>query len=116
MPEPTAPFVGEESDEYRAVCAYSPAPGEPKCDAPATMHVMVVDHAQHGRVGLASCDTHLLTARRSGEFVMEHRHEGFCGFPSTCWDMVRNVCILDDTGEEPALREAPTREMELSRG
>lgn len=116
MIEPAVPYVGPESDEYRAVCAYSPAPGQPTCDAPATVHVLVDDHAQYGEVGLASCDLHALTARRSGAFVMEHPYEGFCGFPATAWHKPQNVCVLDDTGEEPSLREAAPREMEPSRG
>jgi hypothetical protein len=116
MSEPVKPFVGEASSEYRAVCAYSPAPGQPTCDNAATVHVMVIDHTQHGRVGLPTCNLHLPTARASGEFLMEHPHRGYCGLPATCWDMVRNVCILDDTGEEPALRGVAAHEMESSRG
>jgi hypothetical protein len=109
------PWVGEESDEYRAVCVYADRPGQPQCGEPATVHVSSLA-ARYGYVVLASCATHAPIARSAGQFVMEHRYEGVCGFPSTIWDEQANRCILDDTGKEPALVEsgASTRTVEAN--
>jgi hypothetical protein len=98
------PWIGEESDEYRAVCVYADQPGQPQCGEPATVHVWSTD-SLYGGTMLASCDAHAPTARAAGQFVMEHRYEGVCGFPSTLWDDTVNRCVLDDSGEEPALRD-----------
>lgn len=100
-----SPWVGEESDEHRAVCVYSARPGQPPCGAPAIVHVQSIA-PRYGYVVLASCAAHAPIARSAGQFVMEHRYEGVCGFPSTIWDDTANRCVLDATGEEPALRGA----------
>lgn len=94
------PRVGAESDEYRAVCVYSRAPGEPQCNATARLHVMV-NSAGYGVVMLATCKSHALIARMSGFFLQEHTFEGYCGLPGTLWS-VENKCVLDDSGREPA--------------
>jgi hypothetical protein len=101
------PSVGVPSDEHRAVCVYSPLPGEPQCGIPATVHIRTVV-IEYGDVGLASCDGHASVARSAGRFVAEHEHEGYCGFPSTLWHDELNRCVLDDSGIEPsrALAEA----------
>lgn len=99
------PTVGAASDEYRAVCVYSRSPGEPQCDAPATVHVMT-DSAEYGVVALASCDTHAPIARAAGEYVMEHEHAGLCGLPGTIWHLAENRCVVDDSGVEPELSVA----------
>jgi len=75
---------------------YSPNPGDPSCNAQATLHVMVRS-SSYGVVMLATCDSHALIARKSGVFIQEHKHEGFCGFPGTLWSP-ENVCVLDDSG------------------
>jgi hypothetical protein len=93
----TGPRVGEASDEYRAVCVYSPEPGMPQCDKPATLHVRVEDKT-YGEVALATCDEHVGTARAAGRFVQEHAFKGFCGFPSSLWVLEHNLCVLDDSG------------------
>lgn len=95
-----APRVGAPSDEYRAVCVYSSAPGEPQCNATARLHVMV-NSGNYGVVMLATCDSHALIARMSGAFLQEHAFQGYCGLPSTRWSPA-NVCVLDDSGQEPA--------------
>lgn len=97
------PRVGPESDEYRAVCVYSRAPGEPQCSAPATLHV-AVDSDAYGIVSLAACTTHAPTARAAGRYLEEHAFEGYCGLPGTRWSPA-NVCVLDDSGREPARAE-----------
>lgn len=100
----TAPWVGKPTDEYRAVCLYSPHPGEPRCAAPATVHILVDDATNHGVVALASCDQHSGIARASGVLLMEHPHEGWCGLAGAFWDEAENRCVLDDSGREPALK------------
>lgn len=102
----TTPWVGEPSDEYRAVCVYSDRPGAPYCHEPATLHVRVED-GHYGCVALAACDAHVPIARASGRFIEEHAFEGFCGFPGTLW--IDNCCVLDISGQEPA-RQAVARE------
>lgn len=94
------PRVGAETDEYRAVCVYSPSPGDPQCDAPATLHVQV-DCDPYGVVALAACPQHAPIARASGRFIEEHVYEGYCGLPGTLWSP-QNMCVLDDSGREPA--------------
>jgi hypothetical protein len=99
------PTAGPASDEYRAVCVYIHRHGGPQCDAPATVHVMS-DTEQYGVVGFAACDVHARIARAAGRFVMEHPHAGYCGLPGTIWHLELNVCVLDDSGEEPLLTAA----------
>lgn len=101
-PRRDAPWVGPESDDYRAVCLYAPVPGAPRCDDPATAHILVADE-KYGTVSLVACDRHASTARAAAPVVDEHRHEGVCGFPSTLWMANPSRCVLDDSGEEPAL-------------
>ena len=98
------PRVGTESDEYRAVCVYSLRPGEPQCGRPAVVHVRTRD-SHYGEVVLATCTEHLPIARAAGEFLQEHQYEGWCGFPASLWNAELNVCLVDDTGVEPARRE-----------
>ncbi len=99
----TVPWVGESSDEYRAVCLYSLNPDTPPCDQPATVHILT-ESDKHGLVSLVSCDDHAPTARVSGRYVDEHVYGGVCGFPSTVWLFEpENRCALDDSGEEPVL-------------
>lgn len=69
---------------------------------------MVVDSG-YGTVSLAACEAHRRTAQASGEFVMEHEYTGLCGFPSTLWNEEANVCVLDDSGEEPDVIPPPGR-------
>lgn len=99
------PTVGLPSDEYRAVCVYSDEPGAPQCNEPAALHVMV-DDQKYGCVSLATCTKHARIARAAGSYRMEHPFEGFCGFPGTLWNEQHNVCVLDDSGQEPARAEA----------
>jgi hypothetical protein len=101
----TQPWVGEETDEYLPVCVYADRSGQPKCGEPATVHVWSIA-APYGNVMLASCAAHAPIARTAGRIIMEHRYEGVCGFPSTIWDDTANRCVLDDSGEEPVLRDA----------
>lgn len=99
----TKPWVGEPTDEYRAVCVYSERPGAPKCDATATVHVMVRDE-HYGPVGLVACDTHASTARASGEFITEHPFENWCDMPGSHWVLQPvDRCELDDGGPDRTL-------------
>lgn len=98
------PRVGVPSDEHRPVCEYSLRPGEPKCGQPATVHVRVHDE-HYGEVSLATCARHLSVARAAGEFLQEHVYEGWCGFPASLWHHELNVCLVDESGVEPVLRE-----------
>jgi hypothetical protein len=100
----TQPWVGEPSTEYRPICVYSSSPGHPRCDAPASAHVMVADD-RYGVVALTSCGTHAGLARTSGRFIMEHQYEGVCGFPGTLWDEITNRCVLDDSGQSREVRK-----------
>jgi hypothetical protein len=72
MSDPMPPTAGGPSGEYRAVCVFSRRPGEPQCDAPATVHILS-DTEQYGEVAFAACDQHARIAglrpgarRRSG--------------------------------------------------
>lgn len=102
-PEANCPWVGPASDEYRAVCVFAEQPGSPKCDAPATVHIRVAD-GTYGEVSLASCDRHASIARATAPVVAEHTYEGFCDFPASVWVGNPSRCVLDDSGEEPALK------------
>lgn len=113
MSDHMPPTVGPASDEHRAVCVYSPRPGDPQCDRPATLHVRT-DTDEYRQVALSTCDRHAPIARVAGRFVAEHEHALLCGLPGTLWAEVENVCVLDDTGEEPAL--AGRGVLEVSRG
>jgi hypothetical protein len=103
------PYVGEPSNEHRAVCVYAPTPAGPKCDQPATVHVMV-DSDRWGRVALSSCDDHRGVALASGTAIDEHPHQLLCGLPGTLWMFPPvSACLLDDSGVEQtatALAEA----------
>ena len=102
VPEPIPPQVGPPSDDYRAVCAFSLRPGMPQCEQAATVHVQVVSY-QYGPVALASCDQHADVARAADRCVQEHAFEGYCGLPGTLWSPTANRCVLDDSGQEPAV-------------
>lgn len=95
-------WVGEPSNEYRAVCEYSPKLGAKKCNLPSTVHVMV-DDPKYGRIALQSCSNHVSHARAAGRYVMEHKREGVCCLPGTLWLYKENVCVLDISGVEPEL-------------
>lgn len=105
--DPNVPRVGLPSTDYRAVCQYSHQPGAPECTNEATVHVATED-AHYGFVCLASCNEHAPIARASGRYVMEHTFEGVCGLPGTLWNEQLNRCVLDDSGEEPALHAHAT--------
>jgi hypothetical protein len=93
-----APRVGPPSDEHRAICLYSLAPGQPRCTAAATIHVLVNDPG-YGTVALPACDEHVHVARVAGSYLLEHAFEGWCGFPATRWlPEPANRCELDDSG------------------
>ncbi|HEX5995997.1 MAG TPA: hypothetical protein VFY84_12715 [Jiangellales bacterium] len=94
------PTVGGASDEYRAVCVYSPRPGGDPCGREATLHVLT-ESQQYGLVALASCAGHALIARAAGRFVMEHDFAGVCDLPGTIWHLTENRCVIDDSGVEP---------------
>lgn len=100
------PYVGEASDEYRAVCVYSPTPGAEQCGAAATTHVRVLDCGGYGEVCLASCADHAPVARAAGALVAEHAFSGCCGLPATMWLDGLNVCVLDESGVEPNIELA----------
>jgi hypothetical protein len=103
--------VGPESDEYRAVCAYS----GPSADVSASCQERAVRHlqvrtGQYGVVGLATCVAHLKVARLSAEVLLEHPHAGLCGLPGTVWlPEPDNACVLDATGVEPVYEGASVR-------
>jgi len=97
------PSIGGPSDEYRAVCLYSgPEPGPASCGAPAQTHLMI-ESAARGVVAVATCSRHDSIARAAGTVLYEHEYQVLCGLPSTLWHLALNVCILDDSGEEPEL-------------
>lgn len=97
------PWVGEVSTEYRAVCVYSPNPGEQQCDKTATHHVRVEDKT-YGEVALQSCEEHAPTARASGRFVQEHAYnDDTCASPRALWIVEHNACFLD--GAAPSQQE-----------
>lgn len=95
----TAPYAGHASDEYRPVCVYAEAPGEPGCNKLATWHIAVAD-AHYGQIAFSACNAHAPIARSIGRFIREHPFGGFCGMPGTLWHAERNECILDDSGIE----------------
>lgn len=96
------PWVGPEStDGHRGLCAYSPNPGDPQCETPAAVHLMV-DTGRYGVVALQSCVAHAGIARSSADVLMEHPYEGACWFPNSLWNQAANVCVIDDSGQERA--------------
>lgn len=102
------PRVGAAAaDDGDPECAFSPEPGAPKCTNLATMHLRVEDK-HYGVVGLPTCQRHYPIAVAAGRLLQEHAYEGWCGFPASVWSIELNVCLMDDTGVEPALREYAT--------
>jgi hypothetical protein len=98
------PHIGAASDEYRPVCLYSPRPGLAECGLLATRHVLTED-GRYGTVALPTCEDHAPVARLAGSLLAEHSFEGWCGFPSTIWHEALNICLLDDSAEEPSVVE-----------
>jgi len=92
------PRVGLPSNEHRAICLYSPAPGQPRCTNTATIHILT-DDPHYGPIALPTCDDHAPIARAAGTHLLEHHHEGWCGLPGTRWvHEPVNRCELDDSG------------------
>lgn len=97
------PTVGRPSDEWRAVCVYSPWPDDPECGAPAKRHVLVYSEAHGHEATLTSCTVHTPIACHAGRLIQHHAYDGVCGFPGTLWDKEANRCVLDDSAQEPAV-------------
>lgn len=98
----TGPRIGEQSTEWQPVCGYSDAPGRPKCQQPATRHLMLWS-PHSGLVSVSTCDQHLPIARMAGELRQEHPYRDCCGMPGTYWNIELNRCVIDDSGVEPQL-------------
>lgn len=111
----TAPYVGDETTEYRGVCAYAPDPDSACCENPATVHILA-DASGRGLVGLPTCEVHASIARAAARPVMEHPFRGWCGFPATIWHYEWNECVLDGSGERRAMAaEIAVRDAEILR-
>lgn len=98
------PRIGEPIVESRPICCYAGccncecAQNDP-CERRATRHFWIRD-PRRGNCFVQTCDAHATVARQAGLLVAEHAFTGYCGLPATLWDTRRNLCTIDDSGQD----------------
>ncbi len=81
-------WIGDVSDDGRqGTCVFSVGPSDPRCGAPATVH-LCCESAIYGPVGLTACNAHAPIARMAGPLLGEH--------PFTADCMIRVTRFSDD--------------------
>jgi hypothetical protein len=80
----TEPWIGDENLEMPGQCTFATEPGQPRCGAPATLHI-ASESAIYGAVSLTTCDEHAPIARAAGPYLGEHPYTADCSGRLSWW-------------------------------
>jgi hypothetical protein len=86
------PWIGDVNTDRPGMCTYAPQPGDERCGAPATRHIMS-ESAIYGLVALPACDTHAPLARAAGPFLGDHAFTADCSGHWSRWRL--DGCVRD---------------------
>jgi len=80
----TDPWIGDRAADSPGTCCFAVAPGQPRCDQAATIHILS-ESAIHRLVALATCDRHAPIGRAAGATIAEHSFGPGCAASRPSW-------------------------------